>query len=414
MCAVQCAECESLTRCTACDASKSLSLDGFSCVCPNGFFLVITSTNATCEKCDSSCGTCSGTASNCLTCVDDTRALNSNGECPCKTGFTDFNGVCIDTNCQSIDPNCQTCVIVLGSGMPVCRSCVTGRVLNEASNRCDCAVGTFEDANGNCATCPAGCQRCTMTACTLCAFESTLNPDNSCSCPRGTFLSEIDNTLFCRSCDINCAICVGSPSVCTECTNGFQAQNNICVCPTGTFLSPERTQCISCSLNCESCMSADDCQVCAPNTSFDNSTKRCVKQCPVGTFNNENQCKQCSEFCAECSTSYNCMVCFNGYFKFAGACRTLCPMGTFADLNVCKSCVSPCKTCAGNAFNCTSCVDGSIQYQGQCLATCPDQTFFAGNTCLQCDSTCFNCLNMPTNCVSCPAGKFLVNGKCED
>ena len=73
--------------------------------------------------------------------------------------------MCVDTNCQSIDPNCQTCYILLGTGMPVCRTCVAGRVLNEQNNTCLCAVGTYDDGTGNCAACPLGCQKCTATMC---------------------------------------------------------------------------------------------------------------------------------------------------------------------------------------------------------------------------------------------------------
>ena len=97
---------------------------------------------ATCQQCDATCKTCSGTATNCIECIDDTRE-NVAGVCQCKDGFTDFAGTCVDTNCQAIDPNCQTCYILLSTGQPLCRTCIADRVLNENTNMCDCPVGKY-------------------------------------------------------------------------------------------------------------------------------------------------------------------------------------------------------------------------------------------------------------------------------
>ena len=84
-------------------------------------------------------------------------------------------------------------------------------------------------------------------------------------------------------------------------------------------------------INCLKCDSATTCDECDSTKSiWDETTSRCVAQCPPATYENAGECAHCSDFCNECTTSYNCIKCFDGYFKFAGACRTSCPPGTYA------------------------------------------------------------------------------------
>lgn len=98
-------------------------LVGTTCQCEDGFFLVIGPSDKTCEPCDSTCETCDETATTCTSC-SDTRDLNGNDECVCKTGYQEYNGNCVDSSCQSIDPNCESCQILLGSGGSlICKSC---------------------------------------------------------------------------------------------------------------------------------------------------------------------------------------------------------------------------------------------------------------------------------------------------
>ena len=118
-CPSECAECESATKCTACVTDNKFRQEGNTCVCEDSYFLVIGQTEKTCEECDPTCKTCSGTASNCKDCVDDTRSLiteNGEGRCPCAEKYTEINGECIDNSCQTIDPFCKECYILIAVG----------------------------------------------------------------------------------------------------------------------------------------------------------------------------------------------------------------------------------------------------------------------------------------------------------
>ena len=171
-------------------------------------------TQTTCQPCDVTCKTCKDTAGRCTECHEDTRELNGNGECVCKEGFTEFQGSCKDTQCSSVDVNCATCYILLGDGSVQCQTCSGNhRVL--VNNTCVCGAGYY-DNGGVCIACGDGCQSCLSSVqCTECALESYNNMDGTCTCAKGTHLVNINNTLYCRPCDDNCAACFGTTDNCT-------------------------------------------------------------------------------------------------------------------------------------------------------------------------------------------------------
>ena len=182
-----------------------------------------------------------------------------------------------------MDPNCASCQILLGSGQLVCKTCTgANRILS--SGACVCEVG-YVEIGGVCTSCGTGCAICTSsTDCILCALESIDNNDGTCSCPKGTFLTNVDNTLYCRPCASNCADCFDAEDTCTECINGYVANDqNTCVCPAGTYVTPDLSSCLNCMPRCNACTGPTDCSECQTNTVWDGT--QCALQCPVGTYN---------------------------------------------------------------------------------------------------------------------------------
>lgn len=118
--------------------------------------------------------------------------------------------ICVDRRCSTIDPNCAECQLVLGTGDRVCTKCndLTNWILSADDNKkCECMAG-FYLSGTNCVACGSGCQKCTSpTVCTTCALGFSTNVAGTCSCPAGTYLSRVDNTLQCLRCDANCALC---------------------------------------------------------------------------------------------------------------------------------------------------------------------------------------------------------------
>lgn len=62
--------------------------------------------------------------------------------------------------------------------------------------------------------------------CIDCAARASSNDDGSCSCPIGTVIVEASNSLFCRTCALNCASCSGTPEYCGSCVPGFSLNGN--------------------------------------------------------------------------------------------------------------------------------------------------------------------------------------------
>ena len=127
------------------------------CVCIEGYFVVILADSAICEKCDSSCKTCSGTATKCIDCIDETRVKNLNGECECADNYYELRGECVNSNCANVDVNCQECHILLSTGLLECHVCTSDRVLSADNQSCICPVGQYASGDA-CIECESGCQ----------------------------------------------------------------------------------------------------------------------------------------------------------------------------------------------------------------------------------------------------------------
>ena len=416
-CNSECLTCEGTAEnCVTCDTEGNFKKSGTTCICEDGFALVIDSNDgsASCVPCDETCATCQTFQPEfCLTCRDDDfRELVAGGICKCIEDYFEIDGKCVDTTCQSIDPDCQSCAIILGTGQPICRSCASElRVLSRNNLTCECKIGYFEE-DGECLPCGEGCEDCdSATVCNKCAISARDNFDGTCECPTSYFIEESLGKLFCQPCSPACLECEGTADTCSNCAQGFVLEDDACVCPDGTYLSPDGASCRPCSPGCAFC-SGPTCDTCQDGFILNEGS--CTLDCPIGTYNAGVECRQCSDFCRSCVSSISCRSCTPGHYLFAGSCRSSCPAGTFAMSNICIACQEPCATCSGNAFTCNSCVEGYILFNNQCLTDCPAGYFHNGEICEPCSTNCASCQNSAGNCITCPSNKFLVNGQCFD
>ncbi|KAJ4493256.1 hypothetical protein C8R41DRAFT_951206 [Lentinula lateritia] len=156
-------------QCTGC--LPGLFLSNGSCVgsCPAGTF-ISSQANTTCSVCDSSCSTCAGSSTFCLTCANG--ELASNGQCvstcPANTIAANSTKTCL--NCH---PDCVSC---------------SGTAFNQLLNqgRCLPVCGKsqfFDSTSGSCQACDSSCSSCSGSGssnCLSCSSSSQVLKGGSC------------------------------------------------------------------------------------------------------------------------------------------------------------------------------------------------------------------------------------------
>jgi hypothetical protein len=163
-------------QCTACLPGFVLSNGSCIANCPSGTFLS-PDDNQTCKSCDSSCGSCLGSATFCLTCAGG--QLASQGKCvnSCPSGTFSASGAC-----PTCHPDCATCS---GSGFNQCSSCPADRpVLTNGRCLPTCAKGQFFDtASSSCQSCDSSCSSCSSSGpsgCLACSSSNQVLKGGSC------------------------------------------------------------------------------------------------------------------------------------------------------------------------------------------------------------------------------------------
>ena len=113
-----CLTCEGTAEtCTSCDEEKNFVLDGTTCKCKLGFYLLETEETAVCAPCDTKCEGCEISPVYCTSCrEDDFRVLTGTSQsgistCSCKNGYVEYQGECLDEDCGDSVPFCQTCLL---------------------------------------------------------------------------------------------------------------------------------------------------------------------------------------------------------------------------------------------------------------------------------------------------------------
>lgn len=257
-CIAPCFACSSGTTCLSCIGGYILNGTVCQESCNDGFYLSSQQVSynnevqdqnfgiySQCLPCDVECSTCSGSASNCITCSQG--YVMSSGSCvsSCPASSVNVNNIC--TNCPSL---CYQC-----SSTTSCDACVSSAVLFE----------------GQCVT----------------------------GCPEGYFSSLITNTSInsaaysCVICSQNCQSCNGrSQYNCLSCKEGYYLRYNMCLseCPAGFFANAATRTCSPCPSACTLCTSFSNCQSCAANFNLTNTN-----QCSSNTTTpcNVQFCMQC-------------------------------------------------------------------------------------------------------------------------
>ncbi|ESU41418.1 Variant-specific surface protein, partial [Giardia duodenalis] len=417
-------------HCTQCQApSANAGGEAVSAVCntcENGFFVQTTGNTKTCEACDGTCKTCSGTGTNkCTACTAETHFLASattEGPCvSCGTVQSTWSGVA----------NCAKCTKPSDANTPaVCTECTDSYYLKTATG----------------ATPPS------------CVGAS--------ECGKGLFPTTVSNIKTCISCSTtanggitDCGECSLLPSAsgssttlitCMKCSSGnLSPLKNECMttCPAGTYAKDNI--CTPCHASCSECTddAESSCTACYPgrvlNKTESLNTGTCIPECTGRYAENcaDGQCTAVlggSKYCSKCKSGFvpvdglcvlttarapptgctpnndgTCSACTDTYFKESGGCYKA---GAFPGNAICT-------TATGGS--CTMCVSSGQNPQGQSCPTCPvgcskcsgnsgSETCsecFAGyyktsaNTCVKCSENSNGITGVP-NCVSCkePSG----------
>merc|ERR1712232_99108 len=182
----RCSNCSiSATNCTSCVSASGIPfLDGNVCVdaCPDDEFPL----NGVCQPCSPICGTCIGSADNCLTC-EQPRPFKVNGnsctnECPDDTFLS-------GDECFDCSGNCATCD---GPDSDDCLSC-NGTFSLLLGSQCvgQCPGGTVAVGGTTCVSCNPVCSTCSESPdrCVTCSFQYPLKYQTTCVvvCPAGSF-----------------------------------------------------------------------------------------------------------------------------------------------------------------------------------------------------------------------------------
>ncbi|KAH8100328.1 insulin-like growth factor binding protein [Cristinia sonorae] len=172
-------------QCTGCLPGFVLSQGKCVESCPSGTFLDPRD-NLTCQTCDSTCGTCAGSSTFCLTCANN--QLASDGKCvaSCPSNTFSASGACL-----SCHPDCASCS---GSAFNQCSSCPSDRpVLTNGRCLPTCSKNQFFDkTSSSCQSCDASCSSCSGSGpsnCLACASSSQVLRSGSCvaaSCNGGS------------------------------------------------------------------------------------------------------------------------------------------------------------------------------------------------------------------------------------
>ncbi|KAF7794731.1 hypothetical protein EIP86_005869 [Pleurotus ostreatoroseus] len=172
-------------QCTGCLPGFVLSQGQCVESCPVGTFLN-PQDNLTCTACDSSCSSCAGSSTFCLTCANN--QLASGGKCvsSCPSGtFTS------SSSCITCHPDCASCS---GSAFNQCSSCPPERpVLTNGRCLPTCSQTQFFDkTSSSCQACDSSCASCSgagPSSCLACSSSSQVLRGGTCrdvSCSNST------------------------------------------------------------------------------------------------------------------------------------------------------------------------------------------------------------------------------------
>ncbi|CAD8093460.1 unnamed protein product [Paramecium primaurelia] len=373
-----------ISPCWTCDSANICKL------CLSGKYY--DQTQKYCLDCDkTSCVTCTGTATTCLSCASG-KYLENN-------------------TCKTCDPKCIAC-----TSLTTCQSCSVGYYYN-GSECLACTLPCIECNSGSiCTKCQNDLYKLSLSQCISCSLPCrTCDQDVCKSCVNKYYFdsAEIDTTKKCKLCISPCDQCTSSSS-CTTCISGFYLDG---------------TSCLKCTNNCNTCETATKCFTCVSNSFYLTTSNTCLTcsnmdaacltcsalnrclTCKDGFFIynltqngvTTSTCQACSVKCSSCSQSLSqCSRCA-GNRQGTPQCTT-CPYGFFdSGLLNCEQCNTKfCITCSGSAKNCSICANQRIQ-PPTCF--CRPGTYTSGDDCIQCMANCSSCTTS-NQCTLCNTGFY--------
>ncbi|ESU40802.1 Variant-specific surface protein, partial [Giardia duodenalis] len=333
-----------------------------------------------CQKCDTSCATCSGSgASACASC-SGSKYLKSDGtcadQCDAKQYANPQNNKCISCSAQEGGiTDCDTCTYdsaLQGPKCTVCTSASSKKVktaLDGTTTCVDVATGC-KDENHFKAESDAACYLCGENTqdqieankgtanCKTCTKTGSAKPECT-ACLDGYFFNTNDKTCTTK-CANNCATC-------SEATN----PNKCSTCMAGFFLvgTKGEGQCVSCGDTAKG--GIDGCADCDNKSGILKCTKCKPNRKPVGTEGTQVTCEEktcedktaCGGTAGACEAivigasgemTYYCSLCGdNSQYPIDG----LCVDSSSANGNQCSN--GACQSCAANYF----------LYMGGCYST---------------------------------------------
>ncbi|KAL4490865.1 hypothetical protein ABPG72_008601 [Tetrahymena utriculariae] len=386
-------------------------------------------TKQNCQQCPTNCLTCNTNA--CTSCINNSYYLNTDGTCQ---------------QCSQSMQYCQTCL-----NQTVCLACQSGYRLDSQSGQClpycPPVDGYYQISDQICATCPQGCQQCSLQGSKYIQCSS---------CQDGYYLDP--NTNLCFTCSSNCLLCNDANS-CAKCSlNNYlmpaiNNQPSYCVtsCIPGYYQEIDSRLCIQCNIdNCTQCTGPTSCSVCSAGyyidiiykicnqcsnnclqcTNIQNCTQcemgfiltqngdgsiSCVRSCLQNQYvsTNPSSCVDCNKSkCLFCYSDNRCMACTNNYYLKVNS--------SDPNNSTCEQCANQCSSCYGpNPNQCYSCIFGYYFLNNQCLTSSQCSALGGYYTddlkqlCSSCYPLCKTCLSgSASQCQSCIDGYFLQNNSC--
>lgn len=302
-CSDNCIECVDNSQCRNCDPSFLLYEGSCYSTCPVGTI----DRSSYCEKCDSSCKSCSEVSTNCTSCHENYFHYKDKCLSKCPAGTFEFGDECYEKcpygtySKESKCDECQLPCIDCTGKATKCTDCIEGKYLfnNECVDKCP--DRTVRDGN----KCLTECQSDQFLYSGFCYSQ----------CPKGTYAKGV----ICENCDSSCAECRSDASTCISCNENTYLHNSKCLgkCPEGFYSYNNK-----CVANC-------------PSDSYLNGIE-CVDICPKGKYGVNHACKNCDSICETCENSSSlCTKCSKDKFLYNNSCLNECPEGTFIYKNEC-------------------------------------------------------------------------------
>lgn len=309
-------------------------------------------------KCQTNVSICGGP-----TCI---CAPGGNCNCPESTSCVPYYSRRDSGLCQTCPNQCKACKLAENDNLQctsctegfflssekTCEACLPNCVLCDNATECRACGKGFLVVNKQCKRCADGCAECfDLNTCNRCLVGFYLSAGSNkvckktCDSPSVATLEilqnpNLDQTGFCglKCDDANCLKCTVNATTCDSCAAGYQrwwkgGSSQVCI-KTGTG---------ACHSSCASCDGdgSNNCLTCQKGLFLDGTTRSCLAECPVGTFNSTaGACEKCIDpGCLRCNATF-CEDCDDGFFEKSD--------GT------CGSCSESCQECSG-ARECDIC-----------------------------------------------------------